>query len=40
MLEILLDIPLISFFFISTGGIQGFLLTSLHIFSAFDLGST
>ena len=40
MLEIFLDIPLISFSLISTGGMPGFLLTSLHFSSAFDFEST
>lgn len=36
MLEIFLDIPLVSFSLISTGGIHGFLLTSLRFSSAFE----
>lgn len=39
MLEIFLDIPIILFSLMSTGGIQGFLLSSLRFPTAFDFGN-
>lgn len=39
MLEVFLDIPLISFSLISMDEIQGFLSASLQSFSAFDFGN-